>query len=60
MSLYPVQKSLSALNRDPRSHAYPADREEATRRFELTDEERAALDEADIGLLFHLGVTVRS
>ena len=57
MSLYQVQKFLYHLNRDPRLQAeYRADRAGALADFELTDEERTALVEADIGLLFHFGV----
>ena len=57
MSLYYVQKFLYELNRDERVQAeYQADRAHAVARFDLTDEERRALMEPDIGLLFHLGV----
>ena len=57
MSLYYVQKFLYELNRDPVvQEAYRADRAEAIAGFELADEERRALTEPDIGLLFHLGV----
>jgi hypothetical protein len=57
MSLYQVQKFLYLLNRDPRLQAtYHADRAASVADFELTDEERRALTEADIGLLFHFGV----
>ena len=57
MSLYQVQKFLFQLNREPdRQAAYAADPIEATNGFDLTAEERTALVEADIGLLFHLGV----
>jgi len=35
---------------------YEAGREAAVAKYELTSEERAALVEPDIGLLFHLGV----
>lgn len=57
MSLYFVQKFLYELNRDERmQRAYRADRTAATDGFELTEEERRALVEPDIGLLFHLGV----
>jgi len=57
MSLYQVQKFLFQLNREPsRQAAYAADPLEATKDYDLTDEERTALIEADIGLLFHLGV----
>lgn len=57
MSLYYVQKFLFELNRDPvRQQAYLGDREGALTGYELTDEERTALVEPDIGFLYHLGV----
>ena len=57
MSLYQVQKFLFQLNRDPsRQEEYSTDPVAATADFDLTAEERSALVEADIGLLFHLGV----
>jgi hypothetical protein len=57
MSLYYVQKFLYELNRDPmRQDAYQADPAGALAGYELTDEERAALTEPDIGFLYHLGV----
>lgn len=57
MSLYTVQKFLFELNRDRRMQAaYLADRSAATADYDLTDEERRALVEPDIGLLFHMGV----
>jgi len=57
MSLYQVQKFLFQLNRDPRhQEEYLADPVAAMADYELTAEERTALVEADIGLLFHLGV----
>jgi hypothetical protein len=57
MSLYQTQKFLYLLNRDARLQAaYDADRAAATADFDLTDEERTALTQPDIGLLFHLGV----
>ncbi len=57
MSLYYVQKFLYELNRSEElQRRYLADREAVTEPFELTDEERRALTEPDIGLLFHLGV----
>jgi len=57
MSLYQVQKFLFQLNRDPsRQEEYSTDPVAATAGFDLTAEERSALVEADIGLLFHLGV----
>ena len=57
MSLYYVQKFLYELNRDlDMQSRYEAGREAAIAKYELTNEERAALVEPDIGLLFHLGV----
>jgi hypothetical protein len=57
MSLYQVQKFLYLLNRDARLQAeYRADPAASTADFELSDEERRALTEADIGRLFHFGV----
>ena len=57
MSLYQVQKFLFQLNRDPRLQAeHRADPAAALATFALTDEERGALVDVDIGLLFHLGV----
>jgi len=57
VSLYYVQKFLYELNRDQGMQSrYEAGREEAVAGFELTSQERAALVEPDIGLLFHLGV----
>ena len=57
MSLYYVQKFLFELNRDETLQAsYTADRSGVLDAYELTDEERRALVEPDIGLLFHLGV----
>ena len=57
MSLYYVQKFLFELNRSPDLQAeYWQDRGSALASYEVTDEERSALVEPDIGLLFHLGV----
>lgn len=57
MSLYYVQKLLYQLNRDPRVRArFAADRDAVLEEFELTDEERTALVEGDIGRLYHFGV----
>ncbi len=57
MSLYYVQKFLYRLNRDERlQEAYRADPANALDGYELTDAETAALVDADIGYLFHLGV----
>jgi hypothetical protein len=57
MSLYYVQKFLFELNRDPaRQAAYQTEPAGSLDGYELTDEERAALTEPDIGFLYHLGV----
>ena len=57
MSLYAVQKLIYQLNRDP------AVREQMQRdvdtllgQYELTDEERNAIRDPDIGLLYVMGV----
>lgn len=57
MSLYNVQKFLYELNRDERvQQAYRTDPHQAIARYDLDEEERGALLEPDIGLLYHLGV----
>ena len=57
MSLYATQKFLYQLNRDPVVQArYLEDRDAALIGYDLTAEERGALTEPDVGLLFHLGV----
>lgn len=57
MSLYYLQKFLFELNRDSAAQErYRADRDAAIAGFDLTDDEKRALTEPDIGLLFHLGV----
>jgi aromatic-ring opening dioxygenase LigAB LigA subunit len=57
MSLYYVQKFLFELNRDPvRQAAYRTDPADSLAGYELTDDERTALTEPDIGFLYHLGV----
>ncbi|MGI9644876.1 MAG: aromatic ring-opening dioxygenase subunit LigA [Ilumatobacteraceae bacterium] len=57
MSLYYVQKFLYELNRSEElQQRYLADREAVVEPYEVTDEERRALNGPDIGLLFHLGV----
>ena len=57
MSLYNVQKFLYELNRDERvQQAYRTDRHEAIAGYDLDAEERGAIVEPDIGLLYHLGV----
>jgi len=57
MSLYQVQKFLYTLNRDPAiQRTYGEDPDGVLQSYELTDEERRALGEGDIGLLYVLGV----
>jgi hypothetical protein len=56
MSLYQLQKFLFDLNRDPRvQRGYGADPGELLAEYELTKDERAALEGGDIGLLYVLG-----
>src|SRR5271169_3571887 len=57
MSLYYVQKLLFTLNRDPLARRrFDKDRASLLADYELTGEERAAVETADIGLLYVLGV----
>jgi hypothetical protein len=57
MSLYQVQKLIYQLNRDPRTRErYASERDSVQAEYELSDEERAAIVEPDIGLLYVLGV----
>jgi len=57
MSLYQLQKSLYVLNRDPAAQdKYRTEPDEFLDAFDLTDEESRALRDADIGLLYVLGV----
>jgi hypothetical protein len=57
MSLYQVQKLLYQLNRDPDvRRRYEADAATVLAGYALTDEERVALREGDIGLLYVMGV----
>ena len=57
MSLYQVQKLIYQLNRDPRTRErYEAARDSVLGEYELTDEEKRALVQPDIGLLYVLGV----
>ena len=56
MSLYGVQKFLFELNRNPKmQQQYQSDRAELLSQFRLDDEERAAIDRGDIGLIYVLG-----
>ncbi len=57
MSLYYVQKLLYQLNRDPVVRKrFDSDRGSLLEEYELTDEERAAILDGDIGLLYVMGV----
>lgn len=57
MSLYQVQKLIYQLNRDPRTRErYEGERDAVLAEYELTDEEKRALTQPDIGLLYVLGV----
>jgi len=57
MSLYYVQKLLHQLNRDPElRRRFAADAEPVLAAHELTTEECDAIRQADIGLLYVLGV----
>ena len=57
MSLYGLQKILYQLNRDPGVRKrFAAERDALLAEYELTPEERAALEKPDIGLLYVLGV----
>ncbi|HYM43988.1 MAG TPA: hypothetical protein VET46_14600 [Steroidobacteraceae bacterium] len=56
MSLYQLQKFLYDINRDRELQTrYRADRAGVLARYELSDEERAALAAGDIGLIYVLG-----
>lgn len=57
MSLYQTQKLLYNLNREPKIQAaYRENLDELLNTYELTDEERQAFIDGDIGLLYVLGV----
>ncbi len=57
MSLYYVQKLLYQLNRDPAvRRRFETSRAELLDEYELTGEERAAIETGDIGLLYVMGV----
>jgi hypothetical protein len=57
MSLYQVQKLIYQLNRDPRMRErYASERDAVLDEYELSDEERRAIVQPDIGLLYVLGV----
>jgi len=57
MSLYYVQKLIYTLNRDPNVVAqFQEDMNGVLRDYTLTDEEKHAIREPDIGLLYVMGV----
>jgi hypothetical protein len=57
MSLYAVQKLIYQLNREPQVREQLAqDLEGLLERYELTEEERNAIRDPDIGLLYVMGV----
>lgn len=57
MSLYAVQKLIYQLNRDPKvREQFQQDIDGLLGQFELTEEECGAVREADIGLLYVMGV----
>lgn len=57
MSLYHLQKLMFDLNRDPQvQQRYRSDVDALLAAYELTDEERDALKNSDVGLIYVLGV----
>ena len=57
MGLYGLQKLMYELNRDEALQSqYRADRDSILSNFKLDAEERQAIDDEDIGLLYILGV----
>jgi hypothetical protein len=57
MSLYQLSKLLYQLNRDEDLKSqFRSDAKTAAKSYELTDEERRAVLEPDIGMLYVLGV----
>lgn len=57
MSLYTLQKFLYVLNRDEKTQeTFRRNPEALLDQYELTKEERGALENGDIGLLYVLGV----
>ena len=56
MSLYQLQKFLYDINRDPTvQETHRADLPRLLDRYELTGEERSALEAGDVGLIYVLG-----
>ena len=57
MSLYYVQKLLYQLNRDAAVRSrFETDRDALLLEYDLSDEERSAIVDGDIGLLYVMGV----
>lgn len=57
MSLYYVQKLLYQLNRDPAiRRRFETDRPALLDEYELSSEERTAIETGDVGLLYVMGV----
>lgn len=57
MSLYGVQKLIYQLNRDPHvRRQLVQDMDGLLKQYELTEEERSAIRDPDIGLLYVMGV----
>jgi hypothetical protein len=57
MSLYYVQKLLYQLNRDPAVRKrFDSDKATLLAEYELTSEERRAIESGDVGLLYVMGV----
>ncbi len=57
MSLYSVQKLLYQLNRDTHvQRRFENERDEMLDEYDLTDEERRAIADGDVGLLYVMGV----
>ena len=57
MSLYYVQKLLYQLNRDPHTRErFEADADGLLEVYDLSEEELRAIKDADIGLLYIMGV----
>jgi aromatic-ring opening dioxygenase LigAB LigA subunit len=56
VSLYQLQKFLYDINREPRlQEQHRVDLSRLLDRYELTDEERGALERGDVGLVYVLG-----
>lgn len=56
MSLYGIQKFLYDLNRDSKMQTrYTNERTQLLSEYTLLDDERAAIDQGDIGLIYVMG-----